>query len=244
MEGKLYVIATPIGNLSDITLRALETFKKLDVLLCEDTRVTRKLLSHYEIQIKDLRRFDQHTEISKIQPLINLLLEGKHVGIVSDAGTPGILDPGQSLIRSIVDYNNEHQSGIIIEPIPGVSAITTLLSVAPLHTPRIYFYGFLPTKKGRTKILKELFEQSKQVAVAVYESKHRIVKLMDELKALEKNLSVTLGKELTKIHETIMTGTPGELLEYFEADPKHSNGEFVVIIENTIQKYSENSLDN
>jgi 16S rRNA (cytidine1402-2'-O)-methyltransferase len=218
--GKLSIVATPIGNLEDITLRALRTLKECDVIYAEDTRVTSKLLARYEIK-KPLQRLDAVTEIKKADEIIARLEVGEHVVFVSDAGTPGISDPGARLVA------RAREAGALIEAIPGPSAITTALSIAGLDTTEFTFLGFLPHKKGRQTALKKLAES--KIPVVLYESPHRILKLLKELEALSV-ARVTLARELTKIHEEVVSGTPSELLTHFTAHPDTVRGEFVVIV--------------
>lgn len=220
--GKLSVVATPIGNLEDITLRALHTLKECSVIYAEDTRVISKLLSRYEIK-KPLQRLDAVTEIKKADEIIARLEAGEHVAFVSDAGTPGISDPGSRLV-SLIRANG----GIVkIEAIPGASALTTALSIAGVDSDSFTFLGFLPHKKGRQTALKKIAES--EIPVVLYESPHRILKLLKELEAFEIS-TVTIARELTKIHEEVISGTPTELLAHFASHPDTVRGEFVVII--------------
>lgn len=218
---KLSIVATPIGNLEDITLRALRTLKECDVIYAEDTRVISKLLARYEIK-KPLQRLDAATEIKKADEIVARLEAGEHVAFVSDAGTPGISDPGARLVALI------RANGGIVEAIPGASALTAALSIAGLDASGFTFLGFLPHKKGRQTALNKLAES--EVPVVLYESPHRILKLLKELEALV-GARVTLARELTKIHEEVISGRPEELLAHFTAHPDTVRGEFVVIIE-------------
>jgi len=220
--GKLSIVATPIGNLEDITLRALRTLKECDVIYAEDTRVISKLLARYEVK-KPLQRLDAATEIKKADEIIARLEAGEHVVFVSDAGTPCISDPGARLV-SLVRSNG----GIVkIEAIPGASALTTALSIAGLDATEFTFLGFLPHKKGRQTALKKL--AISEIPVVLYESPHRVLKLLKELDALVV-ARVTLARELTKIHEEVVTGTPTEILAHFAVRPDTVRGEFVVIV--------------
>jgi len=219
--GKLSIVATPIGNLEDITLRALRTLKECDVVYAEDTRVTAKLLAKYDIQ-KPVRRLDAVTEKKKADEIITLLETGEHIAFVSDAGTPGISDPGAWLVARV----REQLPGAKIETIPGPSALTAALSIAGLDITGFTFLGFLPHKKGRQTALKKISES--ELPVILYESPHRILKLLKELDSLN-GARVTLARELTKIHEETISGTPDELLAYFNAHPDKVRGEFVVI---------------
>ena len=224
--GKLSIVATPIGNLEDITLRALRTFKECDVIYAEDTRVISKLLARYEIK-KPLQRLDAATELKKAEEIITRLEAGENVVFVTDAGTPGISDPGARLIRHI----RANMPVANIEAIPGPSALTAALSIAGVDATKFIFLGFLPHKKGRQTALKQIAES--EIPVVLYESPHRILKLMKELAAAAPACRVTIGRELTKIHEEIIVGTPQEIAEQLETK-KSARGEFVVIVEPTL----------
>ncbi|MDP2665592.1 MAG: 16S rRNA (cytidine(1402)-2'-O)-methyltransferase [bacterium] len=219
--GKLSIVATPIGNLEDITLRALRTLKECDVIYAEDTRVISKLLARYEIK-KPLQRLDAATEIKKADEIVSRLESGEHVAFVSDAGTPGVNDPGARLVA----YVREQLPGAKIEAIPGPSALTAALSIAGIGATGFTFLGFLPHKKGRQTALKKL--ATSEIPVVLYESPHRILKL---LKELEEVSQVTIARELTKIHEEVVSGTPKEMLQHFSTRLDTVRGEFVVIVE-------------
>ena len=222
---KLSVVATPIGNLEDITLRALRTFKEADLILCEDTRVTRKLLSHYEITTPTLS-FHSQSGSAKQKRIIDLLEEDKHIVLVSDAGTPGVSDPGAELISDVREAFGED---VKIESIPGASALTAALAISGLRASSFIFYGFLPQKKGRETLFKEIAEN--ELASIFYESPHRIIKA---LMSLEKTLAerrVGIYRELTKMFEESVVGTPTQLLAHLKAHPDRERGEFVVIVE-------------
>jgi 16S rRNA (cytidine1402-2'-O)-methyltransferase len=217
--GKLYIVATPIGNLGDITLRALETLKIVDFILCEDTRVTKKLLDHYQITVKTIS-YHQHSDYKKTKEIITLLNEGKNLALVTDAGTPGISDPGNMLISDLLK-NKITQ----IIPIPGPSAIVTALSVSGFPTDKFLFLGFPPHKNKRQKFFKEAVAYD--FTVAFYESGHRIMKCLKELKEyLGPKKELLVGRELTKQFETIYRGTIDEIMEQMTEE----RGEFVVII--------------
>jgi 16S rRNA (cytidine1402-2'-O)-methyltransferase len=222
--GKLSIVATPIGNLEDITLRALRMLKECDVIYAEDTRVIAKLLARYEIK-KPLQRLDAVTEIKKANDIIARLENGEHVVLASDAGTPGISDPGSRLV-SLIRANG----GIVkIEAIPGPSALTAALSIAGVETKNGFaFLGFLPHKKGRQTALKKI--AASDFPIVLYESPHRIIKLLKELETMPV-AGVTIARELTKIHEEIISGTPTEVLAHFATHPDTIRGEFVVVIE-------------
>ena len=220
--GKLSIVATPIGNLEDITLRALRTLKECDVIYAEDTRVISKLLARYEIK-KPLQRLDSATEIEKADEIIARLEASEHIALVSDAGTPGISDPGARLVVHV----REKMPSAKIEAIPGPSALTTALSIAGLDTTGFTFLGFLPHKKGRQTALKKLVMS--EIPVVLYESPHRVLKLLKELEVLVV-ARVTIARELTKIHEEVVSGAPSEVLAHFAAHPDTVRGEFVVMV--------------
>lgn len=216
----LYVIATPIGNLEDMTLRGLRILREVDAILCEDTRVTAKLLSFYEIS-KPLIRCDEAAEEKAAHRAIELLSEGQSLALVSDAGTPGVSDPGSRLVRAVRD------AGYAVVPVPGASALTAALSVAGLDGHEFLFLGFLPHKKGRQTALKAIAAEERPVIL--YESPHRIEKLMSELTTHAPEKSVTLFRELTKLYEETLVGTPQELWARLETDG-NARGEFVVVV--------------
>lgn len=222
--GTLYVVATPIGNLEDITLRALRIFKEVDYILCEDTRVTGKLLSHYEIKTP-MKRYDAHTSEGVHETILADLAQGKKIALVSDAGTPGVSDPGVFLIAQI-----RKVEGVRIDAIPGASAVTAAFSIAGLAGNQFSFLGFVPHKKGRQTFFAdlELYEHP----VIFFESTHRIMKTLESLAAtLPATSSVTVGRELTKLFEEVVQGTPAEVLAHFVAKPETVRGEFVVIVQ-------------
>lgn len=221
--GTLSIVATPIGNLEDITLRALRTLKECDVIYAEDTRVISKLLARYEIK-KPLQRLDAATETKKASEIVERLEAGERIAYVSDAGTPGISDPGARLVAAV----RALLPAAIIEAIPGASALTAALSIAGLDTTGFTFLGFLPHKKGRQTALGKIAES--EIPVVLYESPHRILKLLEELKPLEVS-RVIIARELTKMHEELISGTVEEVQEHFALHPDAVRGEFVVIIE-------------
>lgn len=222
MAGKLYIVSTPIGNLGDITLRALETLKFVDIIACEDTRHTLQLLNHFEIK-KPLISYHQHSKDSKVEQIISTITKGKNVAIVTDAGTPGISDPGEFLIRAAIENKIE------IVPIPGVSAAITALSVSGLDTDEFVFVGFLPHKKGRQTKLKEIATEKR--TIILYESPFRIIKLLTELLEYTGDRSVAVCRELTKKFEVTYRGKISEILPEIK-----EKGEFVVIIEGNNEK--------
>ncbi len=225
MKAKLSVVATPIGNLEDITLRALRVLKEADVIACEDTRTSKKLLSHFDIHTP-LTSFHTHSGEKGFAKIIALLTEGKHVALVCDAGTPGVSDPGLELVSVVRSSVPE----VVIEAIPGASALTAALSIAGLRAASFVFYGFLPLKKGRETLFKEIAASER--AAIFYESPHRILKTLDSLKKfLPEGRRVGIYRELTKIFEEALIGSPQELSETLTSDPNHQRGEFVVIVE-------------
>lgn len=223
--GKLSIVATPIGNLEDITLRALRTLKECDVIYAEDTRVISKLLARYEIK-KPVLRLDAVTELKKADEILTRLEAGEHVVFASDAGTPCISDPGSRLVAQVREQVKRFNLFTKIEAIPGASALTAALSIAGIDITGFTFLGFLPHKKGRQTALKKIAES--ELPVVLYESPHRILKLLKELEGMP---HVTIARELTKIHEEVVSGTPSEVLAHFALHPDAVRGEFVVIIE-------------
>ena len=217
----LYIVATPIGNLSDITLRALEVLRSADIIACEDTRHTLKLLRHYQIH-KSLTSYYEHNKLSKGDYLIRLLKEGKNIALVSDSGTPGISDPGFHIVKLALENNIE------VSPIPGASALTAALSVSGVPTNRFIFEGFLPVKPGARK--KKLLELSKQEkTVALYESPYRFLKLLGQIKEIFGDIEITVVREVTKKFEEIKKDKVNRIEDYYKNNNK-IKGEFVVII--------------
>ncbi|MBL7141977.1 16S rRNA (cytidine(1402)-2'-O)-methyltransferase [Patescibacteria group bacterium] len=215
----LYIVATPIGNLKDVTLRALEILKSVDLILCEDTRQTKKLLDHYKIK-RSLLSYHQHSKISRLNQIFKLLEQGKDLALVSDAGTPGISDPGNKLISQIIK-----QSAIIV-PIPGPSALTTALSVCGFPADKFIFYGFLPQKKRKEKILKEIVDS--KITSVFYESPYRIIKTLRKLEELGLNKKIVVCRELTKKFETVYRGSITGVINQLNKDTV--KGEFVIVI--------------
>ncbi|MCR4325625.1 MAG: 16S rRNA (cytidine(1402)-2'-O)-methyltransferase [Patescibacteria group bacterium] len=223
-SGKLSIIGTPIGNMGDITFRALWNLKECNVIYAEDTRVTLKLLNHYGLRKKVLR-LDAAMEAKKAEEIVGRLEDGEHVAYVSDAGTPGISDPGARLVAHVREARPE----AIIDAIPGASALTAALSIAGVSADKFLFLGFLPHKKGRHTALALIHDTN--VPVVLYESPHRILKLLSELAA--HNISrVVLARELTKMHEEVLSGEPLELASELK-EKGAVRGEFVVIIDSS-----------
>ena len=223
--GTLSVVATPIGNLGDITLRALETLKAADVIACEDTRVTSKLLARYDIR-KPLLVYHARNARAGGARVLALLGSGKRVALVTDAGTPGISDPGGELVALARQRLGD---AVRIDAVPGPSALAAALSIAGLPTSSFVFLGFLPHKKGRQALFKKIAAEER--AVAFYESPHRILKTLDALAAiLPPPRRVAVCRELTKIHEEVVGGTAAEVRARFAARAGSARGEFVVIV--------------
>lgn len=225
---KFYVVATPIGNMGDITLRAIETLKSVDLILCEDTRETKKILNKYNIN-KPTMSYHAQSKLAKTDKIFELLEEGKDLALVSDAGTPGISDPGAMLISKIKEDSNLRYS-VDVVPVPGATALITALSASGLPIHEFTFLGFLPHKKGRETLFKEIAEAKR--TMAFYESPHRILKTLESLIKFCPNKKVCLARELTKIYEEFKTGTPAELLEYLNQNSEKQRGEFVVLVSN------------
>ncbi|MBO9564136.1 MAG: 16S rRNA (cytidine(1402)-2'-O)-methyltransferase [Niastella sp.] len=216
----LYIVPTPIGNLQDITLRALEVLKKVDLILAEDTRTTIKLLNHYQV-IRPLSPFHQHNEHQVLQHLVNQLMEGKDMALVSDAGTPGISDPGFLLVRECIKV------GVKVECLPGSTAFVPALVNSGLPANRFAFEGFLPQKKGRQTIFKKLAEEER--TMIFYESPHRLVKtLQDMMQYFGADRQCSVSRELTKMYEENARGTLQEVCEHFKK--KEVKGEIVMVI--------------
>ncbi len=217
--GRLYIVATPIGNLSDFTFRAKEILENVDLVACEDTRHSGILLSHYKISTPKLS-FHAHSGQAKVDKIMDYLDEGKDVALISDAGTPGISDPGYVLIKAALE------AGVEVVPIPGASAVTTALCASGLPTDKFLYLGFLPVKKGRQTIFKKIAES--EHTVVFYESPHRLRKTLEQLEEfLTTDARVVVAKELTKIYETYYRGTLSEVLSSIPEKPK---GEYVVMI--------------
>lgn len=221
----LYIVATPIGNLEDITLRATRVLGEVDMVLCEDTRVTKKLLGKYEINTPTMS-YHCHSKLSKVEKIFTLLEEGKNIALVSDAGTPTISDPGVLLVSQIKEKFGDD---VKIVPIPGPSAVVSALSVSGFPASEFLFLGFLPHKKGRETLFKEIAD-SKRTTV-FYESPHRIIKTLKSLgEHLGSERNIVIARELTKIYEQIISGTAKELMEYLENNQDKIKGEFVVVV--------------
>lgn len=223
-NGILYIVATPIGNLEDMTLRAIRVLGEVDAIACEDTRVTSKLLSHYNIA-KPLISLHQHSGKVQFEKVLGKLEEGEDVAYCSDAGTPGISDPGNQLVAKALGRE------IKVIPIPGVSALGAIVSAAGMDMQKFAFWGFPPHKKGRETFFRHVLAMD--VPVVYYDSPHRVlknIKLMTDL-TQDKKIDLVIGRELTKMFEQIVRGEAEKVLAYFEANPEKVKGEFVVIVQ-------------
>lgn len=219
MQGKLYLVATPIGNLEDITFRAIKTLKEVELIAAEDTRHTLKLLNYYEIS-KPLISYHRHNEEIKKDLLINKLLEGNNIAIVTDAGTPGISDPGEEIVKEAIANN------IQIIPIPGACALINALIPSGLNTKEFSFFGFLPlNKKNREEAFDKIKKERK--TVILYEAPHKLTKTLEDILKNLGNIKCVLAKEITKIHEDFIRGNILELLEVVK-EPK---GEYVIMLD-------------
>lgn len=217
--GTLYIVATPIGNLGDMTFRAVEILKNVSLIAAEDTRQTRKLLNHYDLSTPMISYFE-HNRLAQIPKIISKLLSYESVAIVSDAGTPGISDPAYRLIREAIDAD------IKVESIPGASASISALVSSGLPTDRFLFEGFLPPKKGRRTRLENLKDET--ATIILYESPYRLVKTLTQCEEIFGNRPAVVARELTKLFEEIKRGTLSELISYFsQSKPK---GECVILI--------------
>jgi 16S rRNA (cytidine1402-2'-O)-methyltransferase len=226
--GILYIVATPIGNLEDITYRAVRVLKLVDVIACEDTRQTRKLLNYYKIE-KNMISYHQHSKISKIGEIVDMLKLGKNVALVSDAGTPAISDPGAELILETI------KNKIKVTPIPGVSAVTTLSSISGSKSGKFLFLGFLPKKKGRQTLLENVKTQisnlkKDKILIIIYESPYRLVKTLNDFRAMNINWQVVIGREMTKKFEEIIRGDARDVLKYFKNNKSKLRGEFTICL--------------
>lgn len=220
-KGVLYLCPTPIGNLDDITFRALNVLKEVDLIAAEDTRVTIKLLNHFEIKTP-LTSYHEHNKISKGPKLINMLNEGKSIALVTDAGTPALSDPGEDLVQDAI------KEGIKVVPLPGAAAAVCALVASGLSTRRFAFEGFLPLKqKEKREFLTKIAKDER--TLIFYEAPHRIVKTLKTLFDIFGNRKIVIAREMTKIHEEFIRGTIGEIIERFEASPP--KGEMVLVVE-------------
>lgn len=226
-SGTLYVVATPIGNLGDITHRALEVLAGVDRICAEDTRTSKKLLTHFGIQ-KPLVALHDHNERDRLQQLTEFLQAGESLALISDAGTPLISDPGYHLVQHL------REAGLKVVPLPGACAIIAALSVAGLPTDRFVFEGFLPAKSGgRKQVFKDRTQQT--CTQVYYESSHRIeASVADLCEVIEAERRVVLARELTKLYEELFSGTAAGLLSWLQADANHQRGEFVLMVQGAL----------
>lgn len=221
MLGKLYLVATPIGNLEDITYRAINILKEVDIIAAEDTRHTLKLLNYYEIS-KPLISYHRHNEEIKSNLLINKLLKGQNIAIVTDAGTPGISDPGEEIVKEAIKNN------IDIIPIPGACALINALIPSGLNTSQFAFYGFLPlNKKNRENIISKIKKEDK--TVILYEAPHKLIKTLEDILESIGNINCVIAKELTKIHEQFIRGNISEVVNKFNQE--EIKGEYIILLD-------------
>ena len=221
--GTLFVVATPIGNLEDMTFRAVRVFKEVDYILCEDTRVTGNLLKHYGIETKT-KRYDAHSTTRLQEDVLTDLEAGKQIALCSDAGTPGVSDPGVHLIDQILTKKTNAK----VVAVAGPSSVTSAFSIAGIAGNQFSFLGFLPQKKGRQTFFKELAEA--QLPTIFFESTHRIMKALQSLQEYCPLKTVVIAREITKFHEEVVRGSAEELVAYFTENSDHQKGEFVVIV--------------
>ncbi len=223
MAGTLYLVATPIGNLEDVSARAIRVLSEVNEIFCEDTRVTKKLLNNFGI-VKPLISWHHHSSLSKTAEVMARLQAGMSIAYVSDAGTPGLADPGEKLVAAAAIL------GIRVVPIPGPSAVTTILSVCGFNTQSYIFLGWPPHKKGRQKFFNEI--KNLNSVIVFFESTHRIIKTLVSLQELIPNRQLVVGRELTKVFETIYRGTAEEVI--LKLKNSSIKGEFVIVIEGRI----------
>ncbi|MFQ3187947.1 MAG: 16S rRNA (cytidine1402-2'-O)-methyltransferase [Gammaproteobacteria bacterium] len=226
MTGVLYIVATPIGNLNDISLRAIEILKQVDVIAAEDTRHSIRLLNHLGIRNK-LMSLHEHNERDRIDGIIDDLKQGNNIALISDAGTPLISDPGYPLVRAVQD------AGLRVSPIPGVSSIIAALSAAGMPTDPFTFYGFL-SQKNSERLSKLGTLKQQHGTLVLLESTHRIERLLEQLCELYSDNRIVVAKELTKTFERFLSGTPAEILLLMQQEPALKKGEFVVLIDNPL----------
>ncbi len=223
MAGKIYLVATPIGNLSDMSMRAIDTLKNVDIIACEDTRNTIRLLNHFEIK-GHLTSYHEYNKIDKAYELCEKVKEGKNIAFVSDAGMPAISDPGYELCEIA------YKEGIEVTVIPGASAVVSALAISGISSRRFCFEGFLPTDKNEKKeILTELSQESR--TIILYEAPHRLLKTLKELFEYLGNRNISIVRELTKLHEEVLKGNLEDIIADYEAEKIVVRGEYVLVIE-------------
>lgn len=225
MVGVLYVVGTPIGNLGDMTGRAVEVLRAVDTVFCEDTRVTRKLLAHYQITVKCMS-YHSFSGFGKIAQAISLLRQGKDIALVSDAGTPTISDPGVKFVRQVREELGEMAD---VRAVPGASAVVAALSISGAPSSSFVFLGFLPRKKGRRSLFEEI--AAEQRTVVCYEAPHRLLKTLEALREhVDPKREVIVAREMTKVYEQVVAGTAEEVLAHYVAHPDEVRGEVVLIV--------------
>ncbi|HRY59817.1 MAG TPA: 16S rRNA (cytidine(1402)-2'-O)-methyltransferase [Patescibacteria group bacterium] len=222
----IYIVGTPIGNLQDITFRAIEILRNVDFVLAEDTRKTKVLLEYYKIN-KPIISYHQHSTEAKVSHIVNLLKSNQNLALVTDAGTPGVSDPGNHLLDALWQKKLNGLNVDII-PIPGASSVTTILSVCGFPTDDFLFLGFLPKKKGRETLLKSLRQEKR--TIVIFESPYRVVKSLENIEKFLGNIDVVIGRELTKKFEEILRGKLKDVVKYLKR--KNPKGEFVVVLNN------------
>ncbi|MCU0678327.1 MAG: 16S rRNA (cytidine(1402)-2'-O)-methyltransferase [Candidatus Pacebacteria bacterium] len=220
--GTLFIVATPIGNMEDITLRALRVLREVDYVLCEDTRTTGYLLKHHGVRAKMLKRYDAHASETIHDSIVADLVSGQSIALVSDAGTPGVSDPGVMLVRQA------RAAGCRVDAVPGPSAVTAAISIAGINGNQFSFLGFVPSKKGRETFFTDL--ELYDHPVVFLEATHRILKTLQSLAEHYATATVHLGRELTKFHEEMLVGTPAEVLTVLTETPVKQKGEFVLVL--------------
>ena len=235
METCLYLIATPIGNLEDITLRAIEKLKMVDLIACEDIRISKKLLANFGIK-KKIISIHQHNEKDKTEFLINEMTNGKSVAYISDAGTPAVSDPGAFLVNQVLKL------GLNVSPIPGPSSLVAAFSVSGIESTQFQFYGFLPNGSSKAKkLLKKIYNQP--LPTIIFESPHRILKTLSLLRDIfGPNHEIFVARELTKIYETIYKDNVLSIIDRLESYPKEQKGEFVIILTSPVKEVGENDV--
>jgi 16S rRNA (cytidine1402-2'-O)-methyltransferase len=233
MPGRLYVVSTPIGNLEDITYRAVRLLKEADWIACEDTRTTRRLLEHYGIATRTIS-YHEHNETERAAELIGLIESGETGALVSDAGTPLLSDPGYRIVRAAAE------AGVRVEPLPGASAVLAALVVSGLPTDQFRFCGFLPVKQGqRRHVLESVFDET--ATVIFYEAPHRIVEALEDIAFVMCDRNIVVARELTKMYEEVLRGTAAEIAQTLEARDA-IRGEFVVLIEKSLTPAGESEV--
>lgn len=228
--GNIFIVATPIGNLEDITLRAISILKSVEVIYAEDTRVTKKLLNHYDINNNNLYSFHANSNASRYNHIKTQLETGHNVALVTDAGTPGVSDPGYHLISFLL----KSLPNLKVIPIPGPSALTAAISMAPINLSTFSFLGFVPQKKGRNTFFQNI--SNSKIPTIFYESKHRLLKTLKSLnETLDQKRKICVIKEITKLHENVFYDTPKQILDLFTKTPELTQGEFVIIVDKPLK---------